>query len=788
MANRPRLGLALSGGGFRASFFHLGVLRRLAELDLLRHLSVLSTVSGGSVVGALYMIHLARRLGREATIARHDYVALVGEVEREFRAGTAKDLRNRLLLDPLQNLRMLCLGFPLGRRMARLYQKHLYADAARQADADWGRGIPLDGFRIRPGGQPLGVEIERYNAGETDRLPKWVINATCLNTGRVFRFSPSELGDPVLGSLRFDERDTVLAYKRLALSAWVGAAKLVASLREKELARTTEFRGRTARHLAWWLAVQDGLRVEQDRPNEPGSGEAAYRARLAALRSALPQAGAWLDVLLDDDWDAARRLATADFRLLRRAKMAAWYLRDGAALQPPVTGGVGEEMHVRRLWSAVADVDVPMAERLQAGAPSATNGVPELAELALDLFYFRSAEAFAWTAKRATARLTVADAVAASANFPPVFAPLVVPDLFEPHRTWRLSLTDGGVYDNIGLDALMDEECTHVIASDAGERFTVESAPAASRLGSLGRMADLLMATDRDRQLSALRETRRVSEAAAEATFCKGPRMSDVRARYHLDALVMFHIASSPGDGAPDGLPPHPLAADIARLRTDLDAFHPDEIEALMYQGYQLGDRFVRRYIGTVFPLDISASKAVPLRVPAGARLARVGRIIRAGRYRVLRLLFQQPRLAQLLAAMLVLGLVALWLYVPFAVSTAAGRVAALISRFARWPLLVGGRQLWLEHPRSGWVLLGGLAALCWAYVRWPRLEMAVSRGLSRFAPRVVQIGVASLMQLAGLWRRNILWLLGYAPAVLSVFGSVVAGWCWITGRITRRG
>jgi predicted acylesterase/phospholipase RssA len=30
-----KLGLALSGGGFRASLFHIGVLARMAELDLL---------------------------------------------------------------------------------------------------------------------------------------------------------------------------------------------------------------------------------------------------------------------------------------------------------------------------------------------------------------------------------------------------------------------------------------------------------------------------------------------------------------------------------------------------------------------------------------------------------------------------------------------------------------------------------------------------------------------------------------------------------------------------------
>ena len=48
-----KVGLALSGGGFRASLFHIGVLARLAELDLLRSVEVLSCVSGGSsIIGA----------------------------------------------------------------------------------------------------------------------------------------------------------------------------------------------------------------------------------------------------------------------------------------------------------------------------------------------------------------------------------------------------------------------------------------------------------------------------------------------------------------------------------------------------------------------------------------------------------------------------------------------------------------------------------------------------------------------------------------------------------------
>jgi predicted acylesterase/phospholipase RssA len=66
-----KVGLALSGGGFRASLFHIGVLARLAELDMLRHIEVLSCVSGGSIIGAFYYLKLrtylrANRTGRSS--------------------------------------------------------------------------------------------------------------------------------------------------------------------------------------------------------------------------------------------------------------------------------------------------------------------------------------------------------------------------------------------------------------------------------------------------------------------------------------------------------------------------------------------------------------------------------------------------------------------------------------------------------------------------------------------------------------------------------------------------
>ena len=52
--SEPKIALALSGGGARAMAFHLGCLRALHDLGILNRVRVLSTVSGGSVIGALY--------------------------------------------------------------------------------------------------------------------------------------------------------------------------------------------------------------------------------------------------------------------------------------------------------------------------------------------------------------------------------------------------------------------------------------------------------------------------------------------------------------------------------------------------------------------------------------------------------------------------------------------------------------------------------------------------------------------------------------------------------------
>jgi predicted acylesterase/phospholipase RssA len=56
MTNRAesRVGICLSGGGYRAALFHLGALRRLHEVGVLQQITDVSSVSGGSLRSALW--------------------------------------------------------------------------------------------------------------------------------------------------------------------------------------------------------------------------------------------------------------------------------------------------------------------------------------------------------------------------------------------------------------------------------------------------------------------------------------------------------------------------------------------------------------------------------------------------------------------------------------------------------------------------------------------------------------------------------------------------------------
>ena len=101
----PRIGLALSGGGFRASIFHLGVIRRLEELGIMKYVHTISTVSGGSIIAAYYVIEMEKRLRRRreeltGTPDRVDEIRLhiFEEIADCFSQALAHNLRSRAMV------------------------------------------------------------------------------------------------------------------------------------------------------------------------------------------------------------------------------------------------------------------------------------------------------------------------------------------------------------------------------------------------------------------------------------------------------------------------------------------------------------------------------------------------------------------------------------------------------------------------------------------------------------------------------------------------------------------
>jgi predicted acylesterase/phospholipase RssA len=236
------LGLALSGGGFRASFFHIGVLARLAELDLLRSVEVISTVSGGSIIGALYYLRVKNLLesARDNKITPGDYVAMVRSIEEDFLEGVQKNLRTRAYADFGKNLKMIkSREFSRSDRMAELYDEYFYDRVSAHPR------ICLGELKIQPPGGPVDFNPRTHNRDRKAKVPVLIINATTLNSGRNWQFSAVDAGehepDTILErelvdkydksilfqAFRYDAKGLPDKYRRIPLSVAVAASASV---------------------------------------------------------------------------------------------------------------------------------------------------------------------------------------------------------------------------------------------------------------------------------------------------------------------------------------------------------------------------------------------------------------------------------------------------------------------------------------------------------------------------------------------------------------------------------
>lgn len=183
----------------------------------------------------------------------------------------------------------------------------------------------------------------------------------------------------------------------------------------------------------------------------------------------------------------------------------------------------------------------------------------------------------------------VATAVGCSSAFPPVLSPIefsVDPNLFArtegadlyDHEELRahLSLADGGVYDNMGLETIWGRY-SEVLVSDAGKPFEVDSKLSALWPKQLLRVMDIGL-----NQALALRKRMLINAFIANERAGTYWGIGTPIARYQLASCFQ--------------VPPEKTLA-LSEMRTRLDAFSEQEQGELINWGYAVTDTAVRKHL-----------------------------------------------------------------------------------------------------------------------------------------------------------------------------------------------
>jgi NTE family protein len=155
----PGLALCLSGGGYRAMLFHVGSLWRLNELGYLSRLRRVSSVSGGSITAG----RLALSWGALAFDGNGVAAQFGSELVEPIRSLASRTVdRGAILKGAL-------LTGEISDRVVAAYREHLFGDATLQ---------------------------------DLPEAPRFVINATNVQSGALWRFSRPAMRDYRVGEVR----------------------------------------------------------------------------------------------------------------------------------------------------------------------------------------------------------------------------------------------------------------------------------------------------------------------------------------------------------------------------------------------------------------------------------------------------------------------------------------------------------------------------------------------------------------------------------------------------------
>ena len=202
------IGLALSGGGSRAIAFHLGCLRALHDLGLLNRVQAVSSVSGGSVIAAMY------------AYSNDSFREFDERVVKLLRRGLHGDvIRQALRLDSISK----CLQVHVAASawcLVRMFHRIVHvvlrpSTPARVVPPSFRTYSRTEAFREVIAKSLFGDSLVRDVARDSLHT---VINATELRTGSAFRFGSRQSGCWRFGTI--SDEDALVADAVAASAAY----------------------------------------------------------------------------------------------------------------------------------------------------------------------------------------------------------------------------------------------------------------------------------------------------------------------------------------------------------------------------------------------------------------------------------------------------------------------------------------------------------------------------------------------------------------------------------------
>ena len=169
---REGMALCLSGGGYRAMLFHVGVLWRLNDARLLRGLKRISSVSGGSITAGVLGVNWLQLGFDELGLAKQ----FLEQVVQPLRGLAARTLDRGSVVGGI-----LLPGMTISDFLASAYDRHLFHGATLQALPDDSQG------------------------------PRFVINATNVQSGALWRFMKPYMRDYRVGEVKRPQVPLALA-------------------------------------------------------------------------------------------------------------------------------------------------------------------------------------------------------------------------------------------------------------------------------------------------------------------------------------------------------------------------------------------------------------------------------------------------------------------------------------------------------------------------------------------------------------------------------------------------